>query len=77
VVGWVSERGLLGLLFGRHARPVDAVETVMEPALPMVGATEPVADAVRILVDQDALLVLDDGKPAGVLTRQDLLGDIN
>jgi predicted transcriptional regulator len=25
----------------------------------------------------DALLVLDDGKPVGVLTRQDLLSDIN
>jgi cystathionine beta-synthase len=77
VVGSVSERGLLGALFGRHTRPADAVGTVMEPALPMVGASEPVGDAVRILVDQDALLVLDDGKPVGVLTRQDLLGDID
>lgn len=76
VVGSVSERGLLAALFGRHARPADAVETVMEPPLAMLGATEPVADAVRVLVDHDALLVLDDGKPTGVLTRQDLLGDI-
>ena len=26
--------------------------------------------------DTPVLLVLDDGKPVGVLTRQDLLGDI-
>ena len=77
VVGSVSERGLLGVLFGRHARPADAVESVMEPPLPVLGATEPVTDAVEILVDQDALLVLDDGRPVGVLTRQDLLSDIH
>jgi cystathionine beta-synthase len=77
VVGSVSERGLLGALFGRQARPADGVESVMEPPLPMLGATEPVTDAVEVLVDQDALLVLDDGRPVGVLTRQDLLSDIH
>ncbi len=77
VAGSVSERGLLGALFGHAARPTDAVETVMEPPLPTLGASEPVSHAVEILVDADALLVLADGKPAGVLTRQDLLGDIN
>ncbi|HYI57255.1 MAG TPA: cystathionine beta-synthase [Microlunatus sp.] len=76
VVGSVSERGLLGVLFGRRARPADAVESVMEDSLPVLGATEPVNKAVELLVDTDALLVLDDGKPTGVLTRQDLLADI-
>ena len=76
VVGSVSERGLLGALFSRSAGPADAVEKVMEAPLPALGASEPVTDAVGILVDNDALLVLDDGKPTGVLTRQDLLGDI-
>ncbi|MBA8794564.1 cystathionine beta-synthase [Friedmanniella endophytica] len=76
VVGSVSERGLLGALFGRTARPADAVESVMEPPLPTLGASEPVDAAVGALAEQDALLVLDDGKPAGVLTRQDLLGDV-
>jgi cystathionine beta-synthase len=77
VVGSVSERGLLGALFGHRARPADGVDTVMEPPLPVLGATEPVTKAVELLVDGDALLVLDDGKPVGVLTRQDLLSDIN
>jgi cystathionine beta-synthase len=77
VVGSVSERGLLETLFGHKARPADAVLTVMEPPLPVLGASEPVARAVQVLVDGDALLVLDDGKPVGVLTRQDLLTDID
>ena len=76
VVGSVSERGLLGALFSRKSRPADRVSTAMEDPLPMIGATEPVAKAVEVLVDGDALLVLDDGKPVGVLTRQDLLSDI-
>ncbi|CAA9340578.1 MAG: Cystathionine beta-synthase [uncultured Friedmanniella sp.] len=76
VVGSVSERGLLGALFSHRAGPADRVAAVMEQPLPTLGATEPVAGAVALLVDDDALLVLDDGHPVGVLTRQDLLGDV-
>jgi cystathionine beta-synthase len=76
VVGSVSERGLLGALFRHSVGPADRVERAMEPPLPALGATEPVTRAVDLLVDQDALLVLDDGRPAGVLTRQDLLSDV-
>ena len=77
VVGSVSERGLLGELFSYQVRPADAVGRVMEEPLPMLGVTEPVAKAVEVLSSSDALLVLDDGRPVGVLTRQDLLSDIN
>ncbi len=76
VVGSVSERGLLGALFGHRAGPADPVATAMEEPLPTLGATEAVDVAVSLLVDADALLVLDDGHPVGVLTRQDLLGDV-
>jgi cystathionine beta-synthase len=76
VVGSVSERGLLGALFGKQVGPADPVAAVMEGPLPTLGATEPVAAAVQLLVEGDALLVLDDGHPVGVLTRQDLLGDV-
>jgi cystathionine beta-synthase len=76
VVGSVSERGLLGALFGQRVGPADPVAAAMEDPLPTLGATEPVAAAVKLLVEGDALLVLDDGHPVGVLTRQDLLGDV-
>ena len=46
----------------------------MGPPLPLVGALEPVAAARAALEKADAILVLVDGKPAGVLTRADLLG---
>jgi cystathionine beta-synthase len=46
----------------------------MSPPLPIIGSGEPVTAAVEALEKADALLVHIDGKPAGVLTRQDVLG---
>ncbi len=74
VVGSVAEKDLLDLLFSGHAHLADPLERHMSPPLPIVGAGEPVAVATAALEKSDALLVHDDGKPAGVLTRQDLLG---
>jgi cystathionine beta-synthase len=48
----------------------------MDAPLPIIGSGEPVAAAVSALGDADALLVHVDGKPAGVITRQDLLGHL-
>jgi len=76
VVGSVSERALLDALFGGRATLADAVERHMSPPLPIIGSGEPVSAAVGALGDADALLVHVDGKPAGVLTRQDLLGHL-
>ena len=42
-------------------------------AEPPIVATEPASDAVSLLEKADAVLVHEDGKPIGVLTRQDLL----
>ncbi len=74
VAGSVGERHLLDLLFTGRARLADPVEKHMAPGLPLVGAGEPVSSARKALVDSDAILVVEDGKPAGVLTRADLLG---
>ena len=74
VVGSVVERDLLDALFNGRARLADPVEGHLSPALPMIGAGEPVSAATAALEGADAALVLDDGKPVGVLTRQDLLG---
>ena len=73
VVGSVVERDLLELLFTGHARLADPLEPHMSPPLPVIGAGEPVDAAVTALEKADAAVVLADGKPAGVLTRQDLL----
>ncbi|HVQ89351.1 MAG TPA: cystathionine beta-synthase [Actinomycetes bacterium] len=74
VAGSVVERDLLDALFAGTAHLSDRVGDHMSPALPLIGAGEPVAKAVAALESADAVLVLDDGKPVGVLTRQDLLG---
>jgi cystathionine beta-synthase len=74
VVGSVSERALLDALFHGDALLADAVEPHMSPPLPIIGSGEPVAAAIAALTDEGALLVHVDGKPAGVITRQDLLG---
>jgi cystathionine beta-synthase len=76
VVGSVSERALLDALFAGSAALADAVDRHMSPPLPIIGSGEPVSAAVHALSDADALLVHVDGKPAGVLTRQDLLGHL-
>jgi len=73
VVGSVVERDLLELLFTGHARLADPLEPHMSPPLPVIGAGEPVDAAVTALEKADAAVVLADGRPAGVLTRQDLL----
>ncbi len=46
----------------------------MARPLPMVGSGEPVSEAVAVLEKSGAAVVLVDGKPAGLITRQDLLG---
>ena len=48
----------------------------MSPPLPIVGSGEAVSAAVAQLGSADALLVHVDGKPAGVVTRQDVLGHL-
>jgi cystathionine beta-synthase len=73
VVGSVVERDLLELLFTGQARLADPLERHMSPPLPVIGAGEPVDAAVTALEKADAAVVLADGRPAGVLTRQDLL----
>jgi cystathionine beta-synthase len=73
VAGSVSERTLLDALFAGSARLTDSVEQHMSKPLPTIGSSESARDAVKMLEDADAVLVHEDGKPVGVLTRQDLL----
>ncbi len=73
VAGSVDERSLLEALFTGAARLTDSVEAHMSGPLPTIGSTESVDAAVTMLSEADALLVHEDGKPVGVVTRQDLL----
>jgi cystathionine beta-synthase len=73
VVGSIVERDLLDALVTGRARPQDAVAGLMSPPLPMVGSGEPISAAVAALGQAGAALVLVDGKPAGMITRQDVL----
>ncbi|MCW2941898.1 MAG: cystathionine beta-synthase, partial [Actinomycetia bacterium] len=45
----------------------------MSANLPMIGSGEPVTKAAGVLEKSGAAVVLIDGKPAGLITRQDLL----
>ncbi|MGQ0463740.1 MAG: cystathionine beta-synthase [Sporichthyaceae bacterium] len=74
IVGAVGERDLLDKLFGGTATLSDRIEQHMSKPLPIVGSGESVSVAIHELEHAGAIVVLDDGRPRGVITRQDLLG---
>ncbi len=74
VAGSVSERELLSAVFEGRAQLADAVAVHMSPPLPLIGAGESVSAAAAVLHDTDAVMVVEGGKPVGVITRHDLLG---
>ncbi|MBM0236776.1 cystathionine beta-synthase [Micromonospora sp. ATA32] len=76
VAGSIAERDLLDALFTGQAHLHDTIERHMTEPLPMIGGGQPVSEAVGMLEKSDAALVLVDGKPKGVLTRQDLLAHL-
>lgn len=73
IAGAVAERDLLDALFNGAAALHDPVERHVGAGLPMIGGGEPVSKAVDLLAKDDAAVVLVDGKPRGIVTRQDLL----
>jgi cystathionine beta-synthase len=74
VAGSVSERELLSAVFEGRASLADAVGLHMSPPLPIIGAGEQVSSLAKTLRDLDAVMVVEEGKPVGVITRYDLLG---
>lgn len=75
VAGSVSERSLLDALYGGRASLTDPVGNFMEATMPLVGSGESISQLRTHLASSDAVLVVADGKPTGVLTRADLLGE--
>ncbi|WP_411106961.1 cystathionine beta-synthase [Streptomyces sp. cmx-4-9] len=73
VIGSVVEKELLAALFAQRASLGDPLEKHMSAPLPQVGSGEPVAELMAVLGEADAAIVLVEGKPTGVVSRQDLL----
>ena len=74
VIGSIVERDLLRALFYEKASIGDRLDAHMSAPLPQVGSGEPVSALVTALEKADAAVVLVEGKPQGVVSRQDLLG---
>ena len=73
VVGSIDEKSLVDAVFSGRAKLTDPLKEFIEPPLGLIGMNESVSAARAALTNTDALLVTHDGKPAAVLTRQDLL----
>jgi cystathionine beta-synthase len=75
MVGSIGERGLLKHAIGNPTLLNEEIVGVMEPPFPAVADSDPVRDAVDLLSreDRQALLVTHEGRPAGIVTRADLL----
>jgi cystathionine beta-synthase len=78
VVGAVTEGALLGKVLDGTATPDTRLEYLIEKALPTVSVHEHLPRVMKILAERNAAVAVDDsGKPAGILTRFDLIEYIN
>ena len=74
VVGAVIEHDLLRRLVSGAATVGDRLEDHMSPPLPLIGSGDSLSRLLQVLESSNAVLVLEGGKPLGVLTSQDVLG---
>jgi cystathionine beta-synthase len=78
IVGTVSERSLLMVSADHPGILGEPVTEALEPPLPELAAADPVADAIRMLRDEGKpVIVVDDGRPLGILTALDLIEALN
>jgi cystathionine beta-synthase len=74
LVGSITERGLLERAYRDPTVVERTVGEVMDPPLPLVDASASVDDAYRLLAEgAPALVAVVDGRPAGIVTKLDLL----
>ncbi len=74
VVGSVGERGLLKRALESPGLMWAPIIDVMEPPFSAVSTTDSVREAVELLSGEgQALTVVEDGRPVGIVTRADLL----
>jgi len=74
-VGCISEAALVSALEegGLHASGSRPVKEFMEPGFPTVPLGADVRDVVHLLRENHAVLVVDGGRVAGVITKHDLI----
>jgi cystathionine beta-synthase len=73
LVGSIRERSLLERIFRDPDALQASVAEVMDPPLPLVTAGDEVESAFERLQARPAVIVEEDGRALGVLTRSDLL----
>jgi cystathionine beta-synthase len=74
IVGSVGERGLLKRAIDTPHLMSASIVDVMEDPFPAVTTRDPVREAVELLTgDRQALIVMEHGRPVGLVTRADLL----
>ena len=73
VMGAVDELVLMDLTYRSPEVMEEPVEKVMGPPLPTIGIGQPLAAAVELLDQANAVVVLAGGRPHAVLTRTDVL----
>ena len=62
--------------FGAELPLTGPIDRHLAPPLPVIGGGQPLREVVALLEHAPAAMVLIDGKPRGVLTRQDLLAHL-
>ena len=74
VVGTLYEATILRAILNHGARVLsDPVTRFMEPPLPQVAPDEDIDSVMRLLEENQAVLVVKDGRPVGIITRIDVV----
>lgn len=73
VTGSVSEADLINKVFTGEAKLSDQLSGLIGPKPGVIGIGDTIEHARKALESDESLLVLEDGKPIGVITREDLL----
>lgn len=73
VTGSVSEADLINKVFTGEAKLSDQLAGFIGPKPGVIGIGDTIEHARKALETDESLLVLEDGKPIGVITREDLL----
>lgn len=77
VAGSVNENTVMRSVLENPGIQEEKVGRIMEPAMPTLQSTESVREAVSLLQKTPAILVEENGRPVGILTRVDVIGYVS